>query len=483
MVLIILCCQTVLIEAQNTNKFIIAGGNMVIEPHTQLNLKNTDLIVDGTLTVGDNSTVIFGGAGSDTVSISGTQSITLNELEINRSVSGLRLDRDITIDSLVTFTNGVIELNGNTLTLSSDAKLNNESNNSYITCQQGGVITTTVDNASAPAGINPGNLGVTLTAQTALGLTTITRGHVAQVIGNDTSILRYYAISPTVDTGLDATVALTYFDHELNNNDEGLLEAWITQNGKWINKTASSRDQNNNVVMTDSLNGLDTITLLKGAPKIEVSMLLEGAYVNGTMTTDLSDGNLIPTTEPYTASGYTHAGNGGGETVDTSTIINLTDWVVIELRDANDPTVVLHTKSALLLADGLVVDLDGKSPVFFAGVDTGSYYVAMHHRNHLGVMTDQPMTLDLTNSTLDLTDPNTLTYGTDALKNTGGVMQLYSGDTDTSGIIDANDRSNIWNDRNLSGYLIFDVNLNGVIDAADRSNTWNNRNISQQIPQ
>nr|MCU0333159.1 hypothetical protein [Ignavibacteriaceae bacterium] len=46
----------------------------------------------------------------------------------------------------------------------------------------------------------------------------------------------------------------------------------------------------------------------------------------------------------------------------------------------------------------------------------------------------------------------------------------------------ATDRSNTWNQRNLSGYYGTDVDLSGTVNAGDRSATWNNRNLTTQVP-
>ena len=53
----------------------------------------------------------------------------------------------------------------------------------------------------------------------------------------------------------------------------------------------------------------------------------------------------------------------------------------------------------------------------------------------------------------------------------GTINQIYSGDTNSSGLIDASDCSGTWNNQNQVGYLIFDCNLNGTVDASDRAFT------------
>ncbi len=136
------------------------------------------------------------------------------------------------------------------------------------------------------------------------------------------------------------------------------------------------------------------------------------------------DGNrYIPLTEPYSnlvltngTKPFVHLGS-GGETIQPS-VLEVTgsnaivDWVFIELRSKLNPANKLLTRAALIQRDGDIVDLDGVSPVVFkAKVD--DYYVALRHRNHLGVMTSQalPITRDRNNSQyVDFTSPATTTY-------------------------------------------------------------------------
>jgi len=64
----------------------------------------------------------------------------------------------------------------------------------------------------------------------------------------------------------------------------------------------------------------------------------------------------------------------------------------------------------LLQRDGDIVEVDGVSPVSFT-LPNGDYYVAIRHRNHLGAMTAQPITLsDVPNRVVDFTNPATDLY-------------------------------------------------------------------------
>lgn len=125
---------------------------------------------------------------------------------------------------------------------------------------------------------------------------------------------------------------------------------------------------------------------------IEATVILQGAFDTGTslMNDDLRTAALIPNTEPYATSGFPDLKNAGvAHTANLSITGNdaIVDWVMVELRDKNDSSTVLASRAALLQADGDVVDTDGTSVVSFIGVAPDDYFVAVRHRNHLGVMT------------------------------------------------------------------------------------------------
>ena len=220
--------------------------------------------------------------------------------------------------------------------------------------------------------------------------------------------------------------------------------------------------------------------------KISPKIFLEGPYSGGMMGDALRSQGMLPNDEPYTALGFP-----GGDPLPTvaASVFAVTgndaivDWVFVELRDKDDPTVVRRARACLLQADGDVVDLDGVSPVAFNGGYDGDYYVALRHRNHLGLMTSAPQTLSATPLALNFTDGTTATYGTNAQKEIEpGTFALWAADLNASGTVDAADRSEAWNQRNVIGYFSSDATMNGTTDAADRSLTWNNRNLTGQLP-
>jgi hypothetical protein len=178
---------------------------------------------------------------------------------------------------------------------------------------------------------------------------------------------------------------------------------------------------------------------------VNIRVLLKGALIgnnnSGLMRDDLRSQGVIPTDEPYSDfPRYYHVGaNGGSEIIADGSVLQVSgpdaivDWVFIELRDANDPAKILATRSGLLQRDGDVVDVDGVSPLVFETVSAGEYYVAVRHRNHLGVMTANAYELTETPILLDFTDPDFLTYGEDAQADFAGRMAMIGGDFNGDG--------------------------------------------------
>lgn len=207
-----------------------------------------------------------------------------------------------------------------------------------------------------------------------------------------------------------------------------------------------------------------------------VKFFLEGPYSGGSMSIALNTSGYIPSTQPFNTSPWNYTGTESVASIPTGVV----DWTLIELRSTT--TTVVARRAAFIKSDGSLVDLNGTSQLSFAGVSLGNYYVVIYHRNHLAVMTANTVNLSNNPTLYDLTLSQTQAYGTNPMKDFGGVYGLFTGDTDGSGTVNANDRSNTWNQRNLSGYNGSDVDLSGTVNASDRSTVWNNRNIGTQVP-
>ncbi len=213
--------------------------------------------------------------------------------------------------------------------------------------------------------------------------------------------------------------------------------------------------------------------------RLSVRALLGGPYDDqtGLMFDSLRLQGLLPLTEPYSNSGFPIIGGAGTTTTFDVFLIDgsdaIVDWVVLELRDASQPEIVLRTRPALIQRDGDIVHTDGISPVSF-DVPADQYYVAVRHRNHLGCMTAQAVALNDSPLFVDFTDPSTLTWGTEARKTVGSSTLLWSGNVVNDDLIkytgSFNDRDPILVEIGgtvptnvTTGYKSEDVNLDGSI--------------------
>lgn len=146
--------------------------------------------------------------------------------ENNRQVS-LKDDNDAVRGQMI-FTSGLFNLDNNMLFLGNTGSLINENENSRIIGPAGGAVQAHVL-LDQPAGVNPGNIGASITSSKNLGSITINRGYVFGSALPLNAVQRYYTIlfdNPANDINLDAALQLYYFDAELGSADETKLVHW-----------------------------------------------------------------------------------------------------------------------------------------------------------------------------------------------------------------------------------------------------------------
>ena len=178
---------------------------------------------------------------------------------------------------------------------------------------------------------------------------------------------------------------------------------------------------------------------------LRVRVYLEAALVNNNNATSstgrplmrdnlrvnpFTGANNIPVKDPYkyattwvdVTGNFIHKGVGltaNSTITDSATVFGVTgenaivDWVFVEIRHKDEPTMVLATRSGLLQRDGDVVDTDGVSPLTFGGVAEDSFYVVVRHRFHLGVSSQ----LVARNTLVDFTVPTTPVFNFGTNKN------------------------------------------------------------------
>lgn len=167
---------------------------------------------------------------------------------------------------------------------------------------------------------------------------------------------------------------------------------------------------------------------------------------------------------------------------------SVVDWVTVELRSELTGGTTF-ARVCLLRKDGILTDVDGVSPVLLPISKKDDYYVVVHHRNHLAVMTQNKVKFESKQSGLiDFTSPSIVLGGANALKTIDGtdnsnfIYGMIAGDYNGDGIIDANDYTTIWNNRDLEGYFNEDSDLQGIVTTRDFNVSWNNRDKKTAVP-
>ncbi|WP_460640214.1 hypothetical protein [Larkinella harenae] len=144
-----------------------------------------------------------------------------------------------------------------------------------------------------------------------------------------------------------------------------------------------------------------------------------GANNEPLMRDDLRRLNLLPLTDPYRVAPYNmtfnHVANPYNEVITNPAVTlaargdsSVVDWVFLEFRDRTNPATVRYTRSALVLRNGKIVDVDGRTCLRVDHITPGDYYVAVRHRNHLGVMTQTTRSINVAGSDV-IVDFRTLT--------------------------------------------------------------------------
>jgi PKD repeat protein len=220
---------------------------------------------------------------------------------------------------------------------------------------------------------------------------------------------------------------------------------------------------------------------------VELSIFLEGPMGGTEMMTDLNSQSLLPLANPYTSAPWNYPGNDGVSSFSNPDIV---DWVLVDFRDATSaanalPGTSVETKAALLLSDGQVISPYGELPLFLNKEILNSLFVMVWHRNHLGILSAEPM-MDFGGTYLyDFTTAVNQAYGTNAQKDLGnGIFGLYTGDLNADGIVNELDKELSWGiEAGESGYIPSDCNLDGQADNLDKNDYWvENLNKSSQVP-
>ena len=223
---------------------------------------------------------------------------------------------------------------------------------------------------------------------------------------------------------------------------------------------------------------------------VDVKALLEGPFDGAEMQSVLNSDEYIPLNQPYNTTPWNY---GGSESVVAIPNANVVDWVLVEMRDAPDaalalPGTVIERQAAFVLKDGTIVSMDGASPLACVASNiTYDLFVVIYHRNHLAVMSADPLS-----QTDGVYMYNFTTGGNQAYENGAagqkeiatGIWGMFGGDVNSDGDISSTDKT-IWGPQaGTKGYNASDLDMSSQIDNQDKNNIWvSNVGAISQVPE
>jgi hypothetical protein len=453
------------------------------------NVATAQLFIDqATFTIQAGATVTVQGDVTSNADIQGTGKIILNgsanqnvnmggftipNLEINNAAN-ITLTGNAKVSGDVLFTNGKVLLGANTLTMGSAGTITSPTSANYIVTNGAGKLVKSALAATAftyPVGSSITSYSPISISNSGTADDIAVRAFAGVLAGGSTGtafskevVNATWDISEAVAGGSNLSLTTSWSGtDELAGFDRTRagISYYITSpaaNVGWdlLNSQTTAALGSNPYTYTRS--GVTTLgTFAVGTRPVLSPLLvtpkifLQGAYNTGTgvMNDALRNANLIPTTEPYTglnmfSATATVKGSGGGETSTTNVVgsaagassnTTIVDWVLVQLHNTSDGSVVTQ-RAALLQRGGTVVETDGVSPVNLAGNAAGNYYISVRHRNHLGARTAGGLALaKVTTTNYDFTTslaqafPGAVANNPMATLVAGTIFGLWAGNT------------------------------------------------------
>ena len=218
---------------------------------------------------------------------------------------------------------------------------------------------------------------------------------------------------------------------------------------------------------------------------VSLTVFLEGPFNTSTNLMNTSINTLLPLGQPY---GTPPPGNPtpdwlytGTESVGAIPSASIVDWVEVQLRDATTaagalPARVIARKVGFLLNNGVVVGLDGLSPLSFNSYFGHNLYAVVWHRNHLGVLSANSLTPVGGGYSYNFSTGSGQAYttGIPAQKLLAtGIYGMKSGDGTGNGLVETTDKTVVWSTQaGKTGYREGDYNMNSQVNNPDKDDKW-----------
>ncbi|MEZ5199275.1 MAG: hypothetical protein R2764_23705 [Bacteroidales bacterium] len=236
-------------------------------------------------------------------------------------------------------------------------------------------------------------------------------------------------------------------------------------------------------IVTDNIpgNGADTVSwnieVTDNALRISLTVFLEGPFENIQMNTFLNDEDVIPLSQPYYDVPWNYFGT---EEVLSIPGINIVDWILVELRDAPNAgsatsATTIAQKAAFVEKDGTVRGIDGSAILMFENTINEQLFVVIWHRDHLGILSANPLVETMGIYNYDFTTSSGQVFGGAAgyKELSPGVWGMVGGDANADGEVDGFDNTVYWNAQaGTKGYKSADFGMDSEVNNSDKNEVW-----------
>jgi len=236
---------------------------------------------------------------------------------------------------------------------------------------------------------------------------------------------------------------------------------------------------------------------------VNLKVFLQGVYqpLPDEMTTtlnterDLLPGQIpssplatpTPAGQPYSIAPWNYMGTEGADWTGNAYAAEAVDWVLVSLRTST-------AKNSQVAMTVGVLNKDGS--IYFPNrcalsVNQSAVYIVIEHRNHMGIMTPQPVSITNGALTYDFTKANTYDgggTGAGQIEIISGVWGMYTGDANQIADVASYDITGTdktaWFEANgvFDRYLSADFNLDGDVNGQDKSLWFGNNGVSSRVP-
>jgi hypothetical protein len=231
---------------------------------------------------------------------------------------------------------------------------------------------------------------------------------------------------------------------------------------------------------------------------IDITMFIEGPFNGSTNKMSVGLNSILPLEQPFDTPPLSNPNPDweyfGLESVAAISNPFIVDWVLVQLRDAPNPasagpSTTVFTQAAFINNTGQIVDLDGINPLNFSGTVANNLYAVVWTRNHLGVISANPLVDVGGTFTYDFSSGSGQAYGgtnsQNLLSSSPVIWGMIPGDANATGLVAIGDKINVWSlQAGEKGYLESDFNYDGEVDNTDINDYWlPNMNKGSQIPE